>query len=55
MEKNRRQRLTWEQKFAIINELEKRRNQNMHHAVDEIGQWAKQKINLQKFRIAIRF
>ncbi len=48
MEKNRRQRLTWEQKFAIINELEKRRNQNKNHTVDEIGRWAKQKFNLQK-------
>ncbi len=48
MEKNRRERLTWEQKFAIINELVKRRNQNMSDTVDEIGQWAKQKFNLQK-------
>ncbi len=48
MEKNRRQSLTWEQKFAIINELEKRRNQNKSHTVDEIGRWAKQKFNLQK-------
>ncbi len=48
MEKNRRERLTWEQKFAIMNELEKRRNQNKSYTVDEIGRWAKQKFNLQK-------
>ncbi len=48
MKKNRRQRLTSEQKFSIIVQLEKRRNQNVSCTVDEIGKWAKQKLNLGK-------
>ena len=48
MEKNRRQFLTWELKFAIVVELEERRNENLNWSVSEIGQWAQQKFNLGK-------
>ncbi len=48
MEKNRSQRLTWEQKLAIIDELKKRQNQNVNCTLEKIGAWAKQQFYLQK-------
>ncbi len=48
MEKNRRHFLSWEQKFAILSELEKRQSQNLQETFDEIGEWAMKKFNLQK-------
>ncbi len=48
MEKNRRQRLTWEQKLAVIHELELGENQNVNCTMEKIGGWAKQKFYLQK-------
>ncbi len=40
--------MTWEQKFTIVCELERRENENLDYSSNEIGYWAKQKFHLSK-------
>ena len=48
MEKKREQYLSWEQEFAILNELEQRQNQKLQCILKEIGELEMRKFNLRK-------